>query len=239
MTRIGCVSDLHLFCRRSRAADYHDAMESAIQDSDVFVLNGDTFDFRWSTYRNIPETVDASITWLEELAARHRDCQFQFLLGNHDTVTPFLEAMEEFVPTVPNLEWEPHHWRIGDHVFLHGDVADGMMSGADLEAHRRVWMADELRSEFRDRVYDAAFGVGIHKIVNRHWFPTERVLGRVQYHLDSIGLGANSGVRHVVFGHTHVRVDAVERNGQVFHNCGAPMPDVRFDVLRFDVDAQP
>lgn len=236
MPRIGCVSDLHLFCRRSCWEDYRDAMTSAIRESEVFVFNGDTFDFRWSTYRDIPETVDASIAWLRAITSEHRDRTFRFLLGNHDTVTPFLDAMEAFVPTVPNLEWDAYHWRIGDHVFLHGDVADGLMTAGDLASYRSGWMADERRGAIRNRMWDAAFGVGMHKAVSRIWFPEQRVLERVQFHLEDVGLGPGSGVEHVVFGHTHARVDAVARNGQVFHNCGAPMPGVRFDVLRFDVE---
>ena len=236
MTRVSCVSDLHLFCRRSRAEVFRDAIEDAIRDSDVFVLNGDTFDFRWSTHKSVPDTVNASIDWLQDITSKHPECDFRFVLGNHDTVAPFLDAMERFVPTIPNLEWEPYHWRIGDHVFLHGDVVGGNMTAADLEAYRRVWMTEEPRSAFWNRVWDAAFGVGIHKLVNRLWFPTDRIVERVQYHLDDIGLGPGSGIRHVVFGHTHVRVHALERNGQLFYNCGAPMPNIPFDVLRFDVE---
>lgn len=210
-------------------------MESAILDSDVFVLNGDTFDFRWSTYRDMAETVDASFAWLDALTSRHPEVQFQFLLGNHDTVRPFVEGLDGFTARVSNLEWHEHHLQMGDHLFLHGDVADGMMTLNDLREHRAKWMKDEQRGEGLNRLWDAAFGLGLHKVVPKYVFPTDKVIERIQFHLEDIGHGPGSGIEHVIFGHTHVRVDGLERNGQTFTNCGAPMPGLKFEVLRREI----
>ncbi|HTN77248.1 MAG TPA: metallophosphoesterase, partial [Pirellulaceae bacterium] len=78
------VSDLHLFSRRSQAQRYRDQLHATARDAKVFVLGGDIFDFRWSMLKSVEVTVDAAIIWLEELIAPHPDCQFHFVLGNHD-----------------------------------------------------------------------------------------------------------------------------------------------------------
>ena len=58
------VSDLHLFCRRSQGHAQQDAIERALAESDIFVFNGDTFDFRWTTLNTFEETALASAEWL-------------------------------------------------------------------------------------------------------------------------------------------------------------------------------
>lgn len=210
-------------------------IETAIAESDIFIFNGDTFDFRWSTFRDIEETVRESVAWLERVTEKWPACQFYLLLGNHDTVTPFMDAMDAFVPSVPNLEWYQYHLRLDDHLFLHGDVADRMMTASDLEAYRREWMQDEQRGERLNRIHDFAFGIGIHKLINRFWFPNARILKRVQFHLEDIGHGVESDIEHVIFGHTHVHVEQVAHGGQRFSNCGSPMPGIRFEILRTEV----
>ena len=43
------VSDLHLLTRRTAAGSHRSRLTTAAAAADYFVLNGDIFDFRWST----------------------------------------------------------------------------------------------------------------------------------------------------------------------------------------------
>ena len=67
------ISDLHLFSRRSRAEELLVEMEVRIASADILVLNGDVFDFRWSTLPDIQATVDASLEWLDLLMKKRSD----------------------------------------------------------------------------------------------------------------------------------------------------------------------
>jgi len=55
------LSDLHLFARRSQAADCMHRLRTELATVRVLVLNGDIFDFRWSTLRDLETTVAAAL----------------------------------------------------------------------------------------------------------------------------------------------------------------------------------
>lgn len=235
MKTVSCVSDLHLFCRRSRADSYLDEIEKAAAESDIFILNGDTFDFRWSIHSSIAETVEASIRWLRNLVEQAPDCQFYFILGNHDNVQLFMEALDVLAQSLPNLEWHAYYVKLDRHLFLHGDCSNRNMTAADLREYREGWLHEEQKGELMNRVYDVAFRLGVHKLVNRWAFPTDRIISRIQYYLDDIGEGKGSDTEHVFFGHTHVVLKGIEVDGQRFTNGGAPMEGIHFEVLRTEI----
>ena len=89
------VSDLHMFSRRSRAAQHSDALHAAAGKAHTFVLGGDIFDFRWTTLPTVGETIDSAVRWLDDLAAAHRQCEFHFVLGNHDSNQQFVARLAE------------------------------------------------------------------------------------------------------------------------------------------------
>ncbi|MFP6615145.1 MAG: metallophosphoesterase [Candidatus Hydrogenedentota bacterium] len=235
MKTVACVSDLHLFCRRSRAESYFEEIERAIQDSDIFVFNGDTFDFRWSIHSSVEETVTAAIGWLLAIVSNAPDCHFYYILGNHDNVQLFMDALDELCEALPNLEWHSYYVKLDTHLFLHGDVSNENMTASDLAEYRAEWLHEEQRGELPNRIYDVVFGLGIHKLVNRFAFPTEQIISRLQFYLEDIGEGQGSDTQRVFFGHTHVVVESIERNGQHFTNGGSPMQGIRFQVLRTEV----
>ncbi len=232
MKTVSCVSDLHMFCRRSKVESHIARIEQSIQESDIFVFNGDTFDFRWSIHASIEETVDASIDWLRAVVTKAPDCQFYFILGNHDNLQLFMKALDDLCKILPNLEWHSYYVKLDRHLFLHGDVTNRNMTAADLAEYREGWLHDEQKGEWMNRIYDAAFHLGIHKLVNRWAFPTDQIISRIQFYLEDIGEGKGSDTKHIFFGHTHVMIDSIERDGQHFTNGGSPMQGIRFEVLR-------
>lgn len=212
-------------------------IETAVANADIFVLNGDTFDFRWSAFGDARDTTREAIRWLERTTRKWPDCYFHFVLGNHDHVQVFIDELHEFAERTPNLAWHPYYVKIGNSLFLHGDVANRRMTAHDLEQYRSLWLEDEARGEFVNRIYDAAFRARVHRVVSRFAFPTSTVVERVQHYLDDIGEGCASGTEMVFFGHTHMAIDGYELGGQRFYNGGAPMPGLSFDVLRAEIAA--
>lgn len=229
------LSDLHLFCKRSEAHHHIGRIHQALDKADVFVLNGDIFDFKWTTLRSIEETVDAAIHWLRRFMGRARQCEVHYILGNHDNHVLFVEALNEFAEERPNFSWHAHYVRLGNCLFLHGDVSMRKMTTVDLVNYRRDWQHKSKRGRVLNRVWDAAFNAGVHIAVPRFAFPNQRVVERLDHYIDHIGHGADSGTERVFFGHTHVAVNDYCYRGMRYFNCGAPMRGLTFNILNTEV----
>lgn len=225
------VSDLHLFANRSEAARYREAIDEAAAGAAVFVLGGDIFDFRWSTLATIEQTVDAAMRWLTALIAPCPECRFHYLLGNHDYHRQFMERLDVLARSAPNLSWHRFYLRLGDNVFLHGDVADRPTSAARLSKRRSRWLYDKKRGRVRSRFYDAAIATGLHKPLHHVLHPKWLVARRVLAYLEDIGQGPGSGVQHVFFGHTHCVLSHYPYGGLTFHNAGSAIKGLEFRIL--------
>jgi UDP-2,3-diacylglucosamine hydrolase len=235
--RVGyVVSDLHMFSRRSDFKNHEGAIFEHAAKADIFILNGDTFDFRWTTLPSIDQTVFEAIEWLRKLVKRFPNCHFHFILGNHDNNQAFIEALSKLAAKTENLSWHPYYLKLGDTVFLHGDVSDKpMMDAADLEKHREEWLHDIPRHPILHRFYDIALHVGLHRMAQAAKYPKKRVVRRVLSYLDDVGLGKENGIRHVYFGHTHGAMQNFEYQGLLFHNAGSPMKGLEFNILRVEI----
>ena len=236
MQTVCVVSDLHLFCRRSRVHLHMEHLQQAIGDADFLILNGDTFDFRWTTMDTIEETVHEAIRWLDEIAMRHPHCHIHYVVGNHDNVMAFVRALDEYAAIRPNVSWHPHYVRLGNALFLHGDVADRRMNSHQLTKKREKWHDDSKKAKLFHRVYDVAFALRVHKAVHHVAFPSTVVAKRLMHYLESIGEGPDSGTEDVYFGHTHLALSDYEHKGVRFHNSGAPMPGLEFKILKVPVN---
>src|SRR5688500_8462178 len=140
------VSDLHMFSRRSQAALHQATIHAAADRAQTFVLGGDVFDFRWSTLGSVDETVERAIHWLDDLVASHRQCDFHFVLGNHDFNRRFLTALDTYSIAAPNLSVHHYYLRLGKSMFLHGDVADKLgLCPEKLRYCREHWLREEQR----------------------------------------------------------------------------------------------
>lgn len=226
------VSDLHLFSRRSLAASHEQSVHAAASRAHTFVLGGDIFDFRWSTFHSPDETVRHAIGWLDRLVASHPRCDFHFVQGNHDCNRRFVAALETYCATRPNLALHPYFLRLGKSVFLHGDVADHpQMCPVRLIRRREHWSRDEKRSKFRHTLYDLAIQANLHRVAGRVAHPRRRAVHRILGYLSRVEQGPESGVEHVYFGHTHNALDNYRYRGVTFHNPGAPMPGLEFRIV--------
>jgi len=235
LQNLATVSDLHLFCRRSQAEHHLDSIRQAASESDVFVFNGDIFDFRWSTFVSPEQSVATAIAWLADFVDDAPECVFHYVLGNHDHYRPFIEALKTFAIDHPNFAWSPYYLRLGPALFLHGDVAIRKMTGADLERYREGWLDDPNKGPVANAVFDVAFRMRIHKAIHHIAFPLTPVLERLNHYVEDIGHGAACGVETVYFGHTHIALSHHRHKGLIYRNGGAPMPGLEFHVLRAEL----
>jgi UDP-2,3-diacylglucosamine hydrolase len=158
------------------------------------------------------------------------------VVGNHDNLLDFLKALESYIADEPHVSCHPHYVRLGKALFLHGDVANRKMNHLQLSRWRERWHDDTKKARFLDWIYDVAFALRVHKAVHRITFPSALVAKRVMHYLESIGEGPESGTEDVYFGHTHMALSDYEHGGVRFHNCGAPMPGLEFNILKIEID---
>lgn len=225
------VSDLHLFARRSEADRHLDKIVQSASRAEHFVLGGDIFDFRWSQARTVHHAVEDAIGWLAALADASPKCQIHLLLGNHDFHQRFIDRLVDLEKAIPNLSWYPYYFRLGSSIFLHGDVADRVMSEEMLTHARSRCLHHKQRGPLLSRLYDLVVATHLHRPVPYLRYRKRVVARRILAYLEDIGQGPRSGVRNVYFGHTHQSIVGYAYGGLTFHNAGAPMRGVRFQIL--------
>lgn len=232
------VSDLHMFSRRSIYHEHEDEILARVQDARVFVLGGDIVDFSWTTLPTVEATVDAAIDWLATLVASNRNCQFHYLLGNHDCHSVFVDRLGDLTEANENLHWEPYFLRIGSAVMLHGDavhlkdrtnVALAMARG---QQHHRKQPA------YRHGIYQLAIHSKLHAVVGKLANPRKVIAGRIWDYLSNEQVDLDNAVRNIYFGHTHVPMNDYEYRGINFHNGGATIAGLKFNMLPLQLDGQ-
>ena len=198
----------------------------------IILCSAATFsDFRWSQARTVHHAVNDALAWLDTLAGDCPSCQFHLLLGNHDFHQEFIDRLVRLEETIPNLSWYPYYFRLGSSVFLHGDVADRVMSEETLAWARSRWLHRKQRGPLLSRLYDFVVAAHLHRPVPYLRYRKRVVARRILSYLESVGQGPAEGVKNVYFGHTHQSLLGYEYGGLNFHNAGAPMRGVRFQVL--------
>ena len=199
--------------------------------AEVFVLGGDIFDFRWAGMP-ILRSVGRAVQWLLELTSSCPQCHFHLVLGNHDYHQVFIDRLVRLEKQVHNLSWHRYYVRLGNSVFLHGDVAGRpRMDARRLAEARDQWLDKRRRGPFLSRLYDVVVLTRLHKPVAHLVFSKRIVVRRILKYLESIGQGPGDGVRNVYFGHTHRRLSNYRYRGLVFHNGGAPIKGMKFRIV--------
>ena len=183
---------------------------AAAVEADTFILGGDIFDFVWTTHGTIAETVDEAVRWLETLVVDAPHCQFHFLLGNHDCHGPFVKRLAALEASARNFCWHPFFLRLGDTVFLHGDVADRSMDEEDLANRRARHDQMKKKGPWMHLLYDLVVFARLHNTACLLAYPKILVARRILAYLGRIGHGPRTGVQHVYFGHTHVPMSHYE-----------------------------
>lgn len=232
------VSDLHLFARRSRGPARFDSIRDKLGEAEVLVLNGDTFDFRWSTVGNQAETRSAAIQWLRSLAGELPNCRIHFIVGNHDCVPSFRDELTRLALLLPHFQWHEHMLCLGSALFVHGDCAHRRMDGDGLIHFRENWERDWRWNSAMAVAYECVDRIGITKRVHELHFPRQKTIERLAFYLDSARPGWRETTRDCYFGHTHLPFVNHEHDGIRFHNTGSAIHQQEFNPISFEVYGQ-
>ena len=225
------VSDLHMFCNRSQEERYLAQIEGKASRAGAFVLGGDIFDFRWSRMSTHEETAVRAARWLGKLVADCPNCRFYYVMGNHDYHQALMDRFDNLAAKHENFSWEPFYLRLGCSVFLHGDAADRLATGEELARARSLWLHKRKRGRVANQLYDLAVKRRLHMPVVHLARTKKRTAKRILAYLRDVGQSPSDGVKNVYFGHTHLAINNFSFGGVKFHNGGAPIEGLRFNIV--------
>jgi UDP-2,3-diacylglucosamine hydrolase len=227
------VSDLHLFARRSAGDEYLNSLRAELTSANILVLNGDIFDFRWSTLPSIEVTASRAMEWLQALHADYPTCEIHYVLGNHDCPAFFRERLEELAKSLDRFKWHEFGVRIGTALFVHGDCTHRMMDPAALRRFRNDWDNDRRHGRWMTKAYLAVDRLGITRAAHQYYFPRRTTVKRAMHYLDSAKPDWRINTLDCYFGHTHQPFSNYEHGDIRFHNTGSAIRGMGFNPLTF------
>lgn len=228
------VSDLHLFTNRTTVHEHMTTIRRAAEQCSLFVFNGDIFDFQWSLHKGFMQSVRAAEEWIGDIVAAHPTTHFIFLLGNHDSIPAYREALQRLAAETDNVEWHPDWYRDGNRLFLHGDVYHGGHNREALAAYRTRCNRRLKHSRLHHACYWAFARSGLPAIFLR--LVRRQVCARRITAYLAAELGPElRDIRHVYFGHVHTPFTDFRYHDRLFHNTGSATRGGRLTVMRFDL----
>jgi UDP-2,3-diacylglucosamine pyrophosphatase LpxH len=208
-------------------------LHRAASDASLFVLNGDIFDFQWSVHPCLDRSLEYAEDWIGSLVSQHPHCQFVFITGNHDSIPAYEELLTALSNIYDNLAWEAHYMKLGNKVFLHGDVRDSH-TPERLAAYRARWHGPP-RRRWVHTAYLVSALLRIPRLIHE-FTPPHRYTANVTKYLRAELGPAFGEVRDVYYGHTHKPLTDYRWENLRFHNTGAAVHGVRFRIQTFTYD---
>jgi len=233
------LSDLHLFAARSQGWSLLEKLHDEFPNLDLLVLNGDIFDFRWSTLPTQEETMKAGIAWLNKLVTRNPRCRIHYLLGNHDCLDAFQRQLKQFSVRHRRFQCHEYFLCLGNAVFLHGDCVNRRMNPGELSQYRAQWKKGDHFGPGLALLYKWVDRLGITRMIHHSVFCRSEVAARIAFYLDRAKPGWRKEIRHCYFGHTHLPFTGFEHEGIIFHNTGSACGNLGFLPISFDPGNQP
>lgn len=233
----GCgavISDLHLLTNRTTVQEHWSSIMETAEACDLFVFNGDIFDFKWSQHGGFRESVRMAEAWIRTLVSAHPQTRFVFLLGNHDCIGPYKTALASMQRSLVNFEWHEYWYRVNRRVFLHGDVCHAGGTAKDLRTYRNRWARMIRTSPLSHAAYWAVGLSGIPTVAPR--FLRRKACARqiLNYLKEELGTEFES-IEEVYFGHVHTAFRNFRVDGLTFHNTGAATPGMALEIIWFEV----
>ncbi len=229
------LSDLHLFSKRSCGLDRWKYWWKELQRDDVIVLGGDIFDFRWSRYRKLSDSLDAASDWLEMVIKTHADGKVVYLLGNHDCSPDFQQVLTRLADRYSQFEWHEEVWQFGDCVFLHGDILDAGATSEDLHNYRSGFEHDQPRGPVANSLYEIAIHSRVHRLAPTLIHRPRIVCSKLQRYLTDVEHCDLTAARRIYFGHTHVPMRGHRADHLTFYNSGSGVRLMDFSPHRWTV----
>lgn len=230
------LSDLHLFSPRSSGEACLESIRKELLSARVIVLNGDTFDFRWSTLFNEDASIRAALEWIGKFVSDHPQADVHLVIGNHDCLASFTSRLDDFAAVTPRFQWHGTSLRLGENLFVHGDCTHRRMDSQGLSDYRRPWEHDRPRHPALGRGYRLADRLGITWICHHVHFSRRKTIRHLMWYLDQSHQGWRETTRNCYFGHTHLPFSGFGDESIRFHNTGSAIGVSSFSPLSFHLE---
>jgi UDP-2,3-diacylglucosamine pyrophosphatase LpxH len=143
------VSDLHMFAkvihhgmsysvsRYDKEPKLREAIDKAMDKADVIVLNGDIFEMFYTP--DLKKVAADSVQWLKELIAKYPKKEIHFVLGNHEGVREFVDAVKEI--KADNFKFHERAFQPNEKtLFMHGDeIVAGKYGERHIYTFKTAW----------------------------------------------------------------------------------------------------
>ncbi|TWU48755.1 hypothetical protein Poly51_46580 [Rubripirellula tenax] len=233
--RVTFVSDLHWLSGRSNADTHHGRIERVIDDADICIWGGDLFDFRWSRVGDDDASVATALQWLDRWYRMFPKKHFVYLNGNHDSHLAFHDALVQWSSVRDRFTSDLECVRIGDTLWLHGDVIEGDGTADAFTRYRHKWHDKPVAGKLANRVYDVAVHARVHRAAAIAGHRKRNTCRRLIRWMNRQPTEQTIGIKRVVFGHTHRRMLGYRLQEIDFYNGGAAIRHVPFHPITLDV----
>jgi UDP-2,3-diacylglucosamine pyrophosphatase LpxH len=227
------VSDLHLFTERSSVHRYMDRIHDTLADANFLVLNGDTVDFRWTTLPSIEATAHAADDWLTDLCTAYPNCQFYYIMGNHDGLAFFAKHLDTLAEQFDNFHWHESHIRIGHAMFFHGDLPIERPEADPF--HRELNDSPRRWSRHLDMPYNLFVHSRLHRATSRIFSPrtcAKRIVRSLAFDHRELA----DGITDIYFGHIHRPFEDLTLDSLTFHNTGSAIHHLELKLIQVTCD---
>lgn len=212
-------------------------LRSQLTSANILVLNGDIFDFRWSTFPTVEITATRAVEWLETLHTAYPACEIHYVLGNHDCPAFFRERLDDLARKLDRFHWHEFGVRIGTALFVHGDCTHRIMDPSALRRFREDWDNDRQHGRWMTKAYLAVDRLGITRAAHQCYFPRKITVERAMHYLDYAAPEWRVNTLDCYFGHTHQPFSDYQHKDIRFHNTGSAIRGMGFNPLAFRMPA--
>ena len=230
------LSDLHIFTKWTSIDKYMQEITNTAGKSDFGVLNGDIFDFKWSTLGSSKETAIKSTEWLREICITSPKCKFYYVLGNHDAHIIFPEYLNALNKELNNFHWSASHFFIGSFLFMHGDLLFTLKKTSPFKRPKNKYIVKSPKNLYQSHGYNVAINMGAHKLVTgcMNIKQTSKYITKVlnKNHIPQI-----DNVTDVYIGHTHSAFSNFKYSHFAFHNTGSAVTGLKCNILNIKTNA--
>ncbi len=231
------LSDSHLFASRSDAFERFETVYPLLRESNLCVLNGDTFDFRWTILSSLEETVERAHLWLKELLAAYPEITFVFIAGNHDAHPLFMPKLDSLTSDFKNLRAIKYHLLLEDKLFLHGDTIHATdRTLPALDAYRQRFAYKDKQSPAFHLLFKtliALRGPNVATALQNVDKNCEKISDYIDLHLKE----RTEQIKSVFYGHTHNPFQQHKCRGRLFTNTGSMIRNLDFLALPFEYES--
>lgn len=227
------ISDTHFFAKRSRNVLLEEKLFSKLKDTDFLVLNGDIFDFRWSQYPSLRESVDHAHAWIVQILESFKKLKIIYILGNHDYSHLFIEGLNHLKKEYAGFNFFKYFAYTENCLFLHGDCVNHFTSFEAHQEYRNRWANGKRWLSIMEIGYETLDFFHLPRLIHTVKYAKQHVAKRILHFIQLLPEDNLSQIKNIYFGHTHLPMESFLWDHHVFANSGSTIKGFQWRIIPF------